>query len=54
MARFHHAHARVLCEKSEYSGAREAMRAASDAWPNIRIELVNDPTLEDALNWVDL
>jgi hypothetical protein len=41
-ARFHHARARYLCETGDNEAARLAMRAASDAWPEIRMELVDD------------
>lgn len=51
-ARFHHARARVLCQKGELEEARKAMREASDVWPEIRIELVDDKELERAL-WGD-
>lgn len=44
-ARFHHARARYLCETGDHKAARLAMRAASDAWPEIRIELVDDERL---------
>lgn len=48
-ARFYHARARVLCQKGELEEARKAMREASEVWPDIRIELVDDKALERAL-----
>lgn len=53
-ARFYHARARFLCETGDNEGARLAMRAASDAWPDIRLELVDDEWLGAALNGEDL
>ena len=49
VARFHHARARHLCAKGDNEAARLAMRAASDVWPDIRIEMVDDPRLAAAL-----
>jgi len=49
VARFYHAHARCLCDAGDYEGARGEMREASLAWPEIRIELVDDDGLAAAL-----
>ncbi|MDF1853614.1 MAG: hypothetical protein P1U85_22460 [Verrucomicrobiales bacterium] len=49
VARFHHIRARDLCSEGEYEAARKEMRKASDAWPEIRMELLDDDRLQQAL-----
>lgn len=50
VARFHYGHARALCEAGDNAAARQAIRAASEAWPDLRLEMVNDKRLERALS----
>lgn len=53
VARFHYGHARALCRAGNNVSAREAIRAASDAWRDLRREMVNDKSLASALNGDD-
>lgn len=52
-ARFYHAHSRRLCADGELEAARKAMRMASEIWPEIRIEIVDDKKLQAALRGDD-
>ena len=49
VARFHYARAVALCDASEFEEARVAIRAASDAFPDIRLEVIDDKRLASAL-----
>ena len=50
VARFYYGQACALCKEGKNDDARVAIRAGSDAWPNLRLEMVNDRRLEAALN----
>jgi len=50
VARFHYGHACTLSREGKNAAARDAIRAASDAWPDLRLEMVNDKSLESAFN----
>ena len=44
--RFHHAHARALSLAGDVEGSRRQIRAAGEAWPEIKGDLVEDRELE--------
>lgn len=54
VARFRHAQARHEAAGGDYGAARAVMREACEAWPEIRMELLEDPVLEAAINGEDL
>ena len=44
-AEYYHARARSLCAAGDIDGAKERVRWASELWPPIRLEMVDDPEL---------
>jgi len=49
VARFYYARAVALCDAGELKKARLAIRAASDALPDIRLEVIDDERLSTVL-----
>lgn len=49
VARFYHARAGCCADSESYEEAREWMRKASEAWEDIRMELLEDERLKAAL-----
>ena len=46
-AEYHHARARALLADGDTAGARDRVKLASELWPPIRLEMIDDPALED-------
>ena len=44
-AEYHHARARALCAEGDIDGARARVRKASELWPPIRLEILDDGAL---------
>ena len=45
-AEYYHARARSLCAAGDIDGVKERVRLASELFPPIRLEMVDDPALE--------
>jgi hypothetical protein len=48
-ATFFHALATKWLGEGDHYGAKEAMKAASKAWPQLRLTMLDDPELSDLL-----
>ena len=44
-AEYYHAKARALVAEGDIAGAKERVKMASELWPPIRLEMVDDPAL---------
>ena len=53
VARFQHAHARVLCGEGRVDEAKEQVALAMEAWREIRLAMLDDPESEIVLRLLD-